>query len=147
MVMPALFGGFGNWLVPIMIGAPDVAFPRLNNISFWLNPPAFFLLILSTLVEQGAGLGWTAYLKGKLSLNTIICRKLLIFISYRSSGQSAWYSFVYFNISYIYIIYHQRLYIVQTLLCQNVFTYSISNNIIEPVYDSAYRTLKITAEL
>nr|AOO35681.1 cytochrome oxidase subunit 1 [Dunaliella salina] len=61
MVMPALFGGFGNWLVPIMIGAPDVAFPRLNNISFWLNPPAFFLLILSTLVEQGAGLGWTAY--------------------------------------------------------------------------------------
>jgi cytochrome c oxidase subunit 1 len=45
-----------------MIGAPDVAFPRLNNISFWLNPPAFFLLILSTLVEQGAGLGWTAYL-------------------------------------------------------------------------------------
>jgi cytochrome c oxidase subunit 1 len=60
MVMPALFGGFGNWLVPIMIGAPDVAFPRLNNISFWLNPPAFFLLILSTLVEQGAGLGWTA---------------------------------------------------------------------------------------
>ena len=50
-----------NWLVPIMIGAPDVAFPRLNNISFWLNPPAFFLLILSTLVEQGAGLGWTAY--------------------------------------------------------------------------------------
>ena len=61
MVMPALFGGFGNWLVPILIGAPDVAFPRLNNISFWLNPPSFALLLLSTLVEQGAGLGWTAY--------------------------------------------------------------------------------------
>nr|CAA73991.1 cytochrome-c oxidase [Chlorogonium elongatum] len=61
MVMPALFGGFGNWLVPILIGAPDVAFPRLNNISFWLNPPALVLLLLSTLVEQGAGLGWTAY--------------------------------------------------------------------------------------
>jgi heme/copper-type cytochrome/quinol oxidase subunit 1 len=61
MVMPALFGGFGNWLVPILVGAPDVAFPRLNNISFWLNPPSFALLLLSTLVEQGAGLGWTAY--------------------------------------------------------------------------------------
>ena len=61
MVMPALFGGFGNWLVPIMIGAPDMAFPRLNNISFWLNPPALLLLLLSTLVEQGAGTGWTAY--------------------------------------------------------------------------------------
>jgi hypothetical protein len=61
MVMPALFGGFGNWLVPILIGSPDMAFPRLNNISFWLNPPALSLLLLSTLVEQGAGTGWTAY--------------------------------------------------------------------------------------
>jgi len=61
MVMPALFGGFGNWLVPIMVGAPDVAFPRLNNISYWLNPPSLVLLLLSTLVEQGPGLGWTAY--------------------------------------------------------------------------------------
>lgn len=60
MVMPALFGGFGNWLVPILIGAPDMSFPRLNNISFWLNPPALGLLLLSTLVEQGAGTGWTA---------------------------------------------------------------------------------------
>ena len=61
MVMPALFGGFGNWLVPILIGAPDMAFPRLNNISFWLNPPALALLLLSTLVEQGPGTGWTLY--------------------------------------------------------------------------------------
>ena len=61
MVMPALFGGFGNWLVPILIGAPDMAFPRLNNFSFWLNPPALALLLLSTLVECGCGTGWTAY--------------------------------------------------------------------------------------
>jgi hypothetical protein len=60
-----------------MIGAPDVAFPRLNNISFWLNPPAFFLLILSTLVEQGAGLGWTAKLK-RQSLNSARCGDILI---------------------------------------------------------------------
>nr|YP_009573277.1 cytochrome oxidase subunit 1 [Chlorosarcinopsis eremi]QBG38060.1 cytochrome oxidase subunit 1 [Chlorosarcinopsis eremi] len=61
LLMTTLFGGFGNWLVPILVGAPDVAFPRLNNISFWLNPPSLALLLLSTLVEQGAGLGWTAY--------------------------------------------------------------------------------------
>ena len=34
LVMPVMIGGFGNWLVPIMIGSPDMAFPRLNNISF-----------------------------------------------------------------------------------------------------------------
>lgn len=75
MVMPALFGGFGNWLVPILIGSPDVAFPRLNNISFWLNPPALILLLLSTLVEQGAGIGWTAFNVGgnKRSLNPTRC--------------------------------------------------------------------------
>src|SRR5690606_7917988 len=37
MIMPA-FAGFANWMVPLMIGAPDMALPRLNNWSFWLLP-------------------------------------------------------------------------------------------------------------
>jgi cytochrome c oxidase subunit 1 len=34
MVIPILIGGFGNWLVPLILGAPDIAFPRLNNLRF-----------------------------------------------------------------------------------------------------------------
>ena len=55
MIMPALIGGFGNYLVPAMIGSIDMAFPRLNNISFWLLPPSLISLILSSLVNNGAG--------------------------------------------------------------------------------------------
>lgn len=61
LVIPVIIGGFGNWLVPLILGAIDIAFPRLNNIRFWLLPPSLILLLGSTLVEKGAGTGWTVY--------------------------------------------------------------------------------------
>ena len=60
-VMPA-FTGLANWLIPMMIGAPDMALPRLNNWSFWLLPPAATLLVISLFVPGGGpDAGWTLY--------------------------------------------------------------------------------------
>src|SRR5580700_10220393 len=67
VVMPIMFG-FANYLVPLMIGARDMAFPRLNAFSFWLMALGGFLLYFSFLGGNGlygAGnapdVGWWAY--------------------------------------------------------------------------------------
>jgi len=60
-VMPA-FVGLANWQIPMMIGAPDMALPRLNNFSFWILPFAFTLMLSSLFMEGGApNFGWTFY--------------------------------------------------------------------------------------
>ena len=61
VIMPA-FVGFANWMIPMQIGAPDMALPRLNNLSFWILPFAFFILLSSLFMEGGApNFGWTFY--------------------------------------------------------------------------------------
>lgn len=57
-IMPVWMGAFGNFFLPILIGAADMAFARLNNISFWCLPPALVCIVCSVLIEQGAGTGF-----------------------------------------------------------------------------------------
>lgn len=67
-------------MLPLMIGASDMAFPRLNNVGFWLIVPALVCLVTSTLVEAGAGTGWTVFMicSYKMSLDAW---KTLYFLS------------------------------------------------------------------
>ena len=76
-IMPA-FVGFANWQIPMMIGAPDMAFARMNNWSFWILPFAASLLMLSFFVPGGApGVGWTMY--GPLTVQMGMGMDLTIF--------------------------------------------------------------------
>ncbi len=60
-IMPA-FVGFANWMIPLQIGASDMAFARMNNLSFWLMVPAAVMLAGTFLLPEGApATGWTLY--------------------------------------------------------------------------------------
>ncbi|MCW2879759.1 MAG: cytochrome c oxidase subunit [Sphaerisporangium sp.] len=57
-----IFAGFANAIMPLQIGAPDVAFPRLNMLSYWLFLFGGLTLVSGYLVADGpADFGWTAY--------------------------------------------------------------------------------------
>jgi cytochrome c oxidase subunit I len=60
MASAAIIGPFGNYFVPIMIGTRNMAFPRLEALTFWLLPPAG-LILLSTVFLGGFTTGWTGY--------------------------------------------------------------------------------------
>jgi cytochrome c oxidase subunit I len=62
MIMSILLGvgAMSNFLVPLLIGASDMAFPRLNGFAFWINVPSGILL-LSSLFLGGFDTGWTGY--------------------------------------------------------------------------------------
>nr|NP_008370.1 cytochrome c oxidase subunit I [Onchocerca volvulus]AAC61612.1 cytochrome oxidase subunit 1 [Onchocerca volvulus] len=78
LVMPILIGGFGNWMLPLMLGAPEMAFPRVNALSFWFTFVALLMVYQSFFIGGGPGSSWTFYpplsVEGQpeLSLDTMI---------------------------------------------------------------------------
>jgi cytochrome c oxidase subunit 1 len=62
VAMPVLLAGLGNFLIPLMVGADDMAFPRLNALSYWVFLLSTVVLLISFFVPGGAAAGgWTSY--------------------------------------------------------------------------------------
>lgn len=80
MVIPALIGGFGNWILPLILGAPDISYPRVNSLSIWLILPSVILIRVSFLVGVGPGTSWVLYpplrvvSMGDISTDSVIFR-------------------------------------------------------------------------
>lgn len=61
-VVPMLVGGFGNFVMPLQIGAPDMSFPKLNMMSYWVYFMGGVVMVASLFVPGGAASsGWTSY--------------------------------------------------------------------------------------
>src|SRR5438132_4933575 len=60
-IIPMTTGAFGNYLVPLMIGARDMAFPRLNALSFWLFLGSGIFMYSSFLIGEAPNAGWFDY--------------------------------------------------------------------------------------
>ena len=122
LVMPGLFGGFGNYFMPIFLGAPEVVYPRINNISILILPLSYILIILSVTGEFNNGTGWTLYPPLSTSLISLspIGIDILLY-GLLLSGISSCLT----SINFIAIIINMRCYSM-TLSIMPVYTWSIN---------------------
>jgi cytochrome c oxidase subunit 1 len=137
-VTPILIGGFGNFLLPLMLGARDMAFPRLNLASFWTMFAATAVLTASFFVPLGPPeAGWTAY----ATLSTTIGAP--------GPGQTLWVVAIYLNgassvmgaVNYITTVLRMRApgmtYLRMPLTVWGFFLTSILNALFVPVLGAA----------
>jgi len=54
-IMPTLISGFGNLLLPVILGVPEMVFPKVNNLGLWLLPLAYMCLVGAGIYDEGCG--------------------------------------------------------------------------------------------
>ena len=81
LVMPGLLGSLGNVFIPILIGSPEVGYPRVNNMSLLIVPFSYGLFIVSIGIDFSIGMGWTLYppLSTSLMYLSVIGVNLIIY--------------------------------------------------------------------
>ena len=119
LIMPVLWGGIGNLLVPLSVGAGEVAYPRLNNMSIVIFPCQFLIVIMSVL-DQHALPGWTLYPPLSTSENAINLLFIVIGLGY--SGISSTLT----SINFIVTLLCCR---INGLMLHNVSIYAIQSTI------------------
>ena len=121
LVMPGLFGGFGNYFMPIFLGAPEVLYPRINNISILILPLSYTLVVFCVAGEFSNGTGWTLNPPLSTSLMSLssIGIDILAYGLLLSGGSSCLTS-----INFIATIINMRCYSM-TLSIMPVYTWSI----------------------
>ena len=137
-VTPILIGGFGNFCLPLLIGARDMAFPRLNMASFWIMFAATAVLTASFFVPLGPPeAGWTAYATLSTTIGT------------PGPGQTLWVVAIYLNgassvmgaVNYITTVLRMRApgmtYLRMPLTVWGFFLTSILNALFVPVLAAA----------
>jgi len=120
ITIPLVIGGFGNWLVPLILGAPDIAFPRMNNLRFWLLIPSLIFIIIRILVGGGRGTGWTVYPPLSINLAHGGCSVDLTIFSLHIAGASS----ILGAINFIVTIFNIRL-LGLKFECLTLFIWSI----------------------
>ncbi len=89
-VTPVLIGAFGNFLIPLMIGARDMAFPKLNMFSFWSFLLSQLLVLASFFTDLGTGgAGWTTYAPLSTNVGTPGLGQTLIVLAIFVTGVSS----------------------------------------------------------
>jgi cytochrome c oxidase subunit 1 len=141
-IIPA-FTGLANYAVPLMIGANDMAFPRLNAFAFWLLIPGAILLLVSFAVG-GAESGWTAY--APLSLQTPVGQTI-----WAISLQFIGFSSIFAGINFLVTIVNMRCPGMTAwrmpLLCWSVVATSIIIVLGTPVLSAALYMLTMNRVL
>src|SRR3990170_836217 len=85
--IPALLGFFANWAVPIMIGAKDMAFPRVNALSVWLFWSGVLLALSNYIIPDsfnGMWTGYPPYSESDLAGNTALYTSIVVVLGMSS---------------------------------------------------------------